>query len=176
MTRLFCLLFGISFLLLSCKKADSDYRTSGSPIAMIRGFEVRNEMGQKLENIGNPDIHLYSPSGDPSTFQLRFFSYPNPAQDIMEIIIGQRLNNITARFWIVPATFTGPGSESVVFLGPTIIAPAEKPLLDTVIEIKSSTRIIILRDFPEGFYRVYIKANGILLWDNIVFSKSFKYD
>jgi len=171
MIRFLCLILGISFFLSSCTKTVSDYRASGSSIAVIRGFEARNETGQTLGDIGNPDIHLYYPSGNPTTSQLYISSYPNPAKDIMVIYLSLRNNDRTVRLWIVPATFTGSGSDAVSFLGPTIIAPAEKPLLDTVMEVSSGSRFIPIRNLPEGYYRIYLKANGILLWDNIVFSK-----
>jgi hypothetical protein len=176
MTRLFYLLLGISFLLLSCKKADSDYRTSGSPIVMIRGFEVRNEMGQKLADIGNPDIHISDSSGSDFIAHFNIIAYPNPTEDRMAIYFTQTLVGIKTRLWIVPATFTGSGSEDVSFFGQVIIAPAEKPLMDTVVFMNWWYKYIQIRNLPEGYYRIYMKTDGILLWDNIVFSKNFKYD
>jgi hypothetical protein len=72
---------------------------------MIRGFEARNEFGQTLANIGNPDINLFYPPGNPSASKLYVSSYPNPARDIMEIYFNQRFTDLTARLWIVPAAF-----------------------------------------------------------------------
>jgi hypothetical protein len=176
MTRLFCLLLGISFLLPSCKKADSDYRASGSSVAVIRGFEVRNDMGQNMGDIGNPDIHTFDSSGSDFIAHFHIIAYPNPAIDRMGIYFTQTLVGIKTRLWIVPATFTGSGSEEVSFLGQVIIAPAEKPLMDTVVFMNWWYKYIQIRNLPEGYYRIYMKTDGILLWDNIVFSKSLKYD
>jgi hypothetical protein len=170
------LLLGISFLLLSCKKADSDYRASGSSTVLIRGFETRNDMGQKLADIGNPDIHTIDSSGSDFIAHFNIISYPNPAKERMGIYFTQTLVGIKTRLWIVPATFTGSGSEAVSFLGQVIIAPAQKPLLDTVVFMDWWYKYIQIRNLPEGYYRIYMKTDGILLWDNIVFSKSIKYD
>jgi len=172
MTRPFYLLIGISFLLLSCKKADSDYRASGSSTVVISGFEVRNDMGQKMADIGNPDIHTRDSSGSDFIAHFNIITYPNPAKDRMAIYFTQTLCGIKTRLWIVPATFTGPGSENVSFPGQAIIAPAEKPLLDTVVYMNWWYKYLQIRDLPEGYYRVYMKTNGILLWDNIVFSRT----
>jgi len=53
-------LFLSASLLLSCSKTDSDYQASGSPTIEIKGFEVRDNDGSKLTDIGNPDIKTHT--------------------------------------------------------------------------------------------------------------------
>ena len=175
MNRILCLFLGISFLLMSCQKSDTGYQTSGYTPPVIKGFVWRDEGGMSLRNIGNPDVLLdYSLSNSYRANYMELSSFPNPSSGIMVIYFHPFNDDIKTRLWIVPATFPGSGSEFITFSGATF-SPGQHALLDTLVEQSHSDVIqeFQLRDLPEGYYRIYMKANDILLWDNIVFSKSF---
>ena len=174
MKNLFISLILSGSLILSCSKNDSEYQASGSPTVEIKGFEVRDDNGYSLADIGNADIKNHT-SETSAPYQLFMISFPNPARDVTEMIFSTRQVNVVARIWIVPATFQDPGKGMTTFSGMTMIAPAERPLLDTTIFMTSNQHAIQIRNLPEGFYRVYLKSQGILLWDNIVFSNTFQY-
>ncbi|MCX6249424.1 MAG: hypothetical protein NTX61_01610 [Bacteroidetes bacterium] len=160
-------------LIVACTKSTSDYRASGSGTVVIKGFEYRNDYGIKLADIGIPDINLNYPSGELAASYLAILPYPNPANDLMSISIMTKppFINAMARVWIVPATFNGTGSEETSFLGNILISPAGKPLMDTTFILSSNLKRIRIKSQSEGYFRLYLKSGGFLLWDNIIFLK-----
>jgi hypothetical protein len=170
-----CIALILLFMVFACSKPDSGYRSSGATTVVIRGFEARDNIGNTLADIGNPDIRLHFPEGQSSNPDLSFISFPNPAKDVMEVYVHSKQKDVTARVWIVPASFEGAGSETMLFLGNTVAVPATRPLFDTTFLMTSNTWRLKLSSLPEGYYRVYLKSEGILLWDNIVFSNVPQY-
>lgn len=171
MKRTLYLSLFLLFLVISCSKSSSDYRASGSNTVVIRGYEVRDDVGRKLADIGNPDINLSYPPGTNTNATLVLFSFPNPASDEMYLLVGPTggVNNAKARIWIVPAILQNQENETIAFPGGTLIAPLERPLLDTTFMIASSIHNFRIKGVQKGYFRIYVKSEGILLWDNIVF-------
>lgn len=57
----FLFLFPLFF---SCTKSTSDYCASVSGPVVIRGYEVRDDMGRTLAVVGYPDNNLYYPADE----------------------------------------------------------------------------------------------------------------
>jgi hypothetical protein len=183
MTRFFIGFIFLLFLLNSCSKTTDDLRTSGAGTVFIKGYQARNDMGQLLANIGNPDVQLSYPAGylgihpigDAESADLFIFSYPNPGHTSMNVFFYVRDSAATARLWVVPASFTEPGSEAPAFIGSTLFITHEIPVIDSVFEVHKIRSSIRIKELPEGYYRLYLKSGGHLLWDNIVFSKAVQH-
>ena len=164
-------------LLNSCTKTTSDYTTSGAETVFIRGYQARNDMGQTLASIGNPDIQLtYPQSLNPFYADLFISSFPNPATTSMMIYLNNRHVTDDTRIWIVPASFTGSGSEATIFLGTALFASSGKPVIDKVFNKYAGYPLNFrINNLQEGYYRVYAKSGGNIVWDNIVFSKAVQH-
>lgn len=166
-----CFIF-LLFLLNSCTKNTDDYRTSGAETVIIRGYEARNDIGQTLRSIGNPDIRLRYPTDKSVTAALSLFAFPNPGSTSIEVQLYANAFNGEVRVWIVPASFTSQESVSTAFLGPLLLASLGKPLFDKVFQFIVPEIVFHISELAEGYYRIYAKADGNMVWDNIVFSKA----
>ena|SRR5271157_3247162 len=173
MKKLFFFSSVIIAILCSCSKTLSDYQTSGFPLVAIKGYIVRDEEGTEMGTIGNPDVQLKYPA-DSISPELGLICYPNPAVTMMYLLVFHHTYGENLRVWIVPATLSGNVPSNSAILGSMIPGEITKPLIDTTFTETGNDFSTYLRisDFPIGYYRVYLKCNGILLWDNIVFAKS----
>ena len=165
-----CFIFLI-FLLNSCNKETDEYRASGAETVYIRGYQHRNDIGMTMGDIGNPDIRLRYPTDNSGIPDLSLISFPNPGMTNIEVQLFAHGYTGEVRVWIIPASFTGQGSMTTSFLEPLLVTSHEKPLVDDVFQFHAPEIIFHISELPEGYYRIYVKAGGNLVWDNIVFSK-----
>jgi hypothetical protein len=151
-----------------CSKATDDFKTSVKTRVMIRGIECRTPDGVHFYTLGNPDIRLRYPENNSDPMELALVCYPNPANNNFYLYIGSESSIQQARVWLVPAVFTDPTPDMVLFPGNSIISPVSTSLPDTVLTLKNSSVHLKFAGLQSGFYRLYLKSGKLLLWDNIM--------
>lgn len=158
---------------LSCQKEEESYKSSNPPLVVIKGYVFRNDVGQDMAWIGNPDINTGYPQ-NADQHDLALLVYPNPSKEVMNILIFEREPVDSTRIWIVPATYTEQGNTQTSFLG-TPQLPSSCPIFDTTLMTSVGYRLQI-KNLPLGYYRIYMKTNSILLWDNLAIANSLPFN
>ena len=176
---------GISFC--SNDPALSPEYSSGWQPPVVKGMEITNEQGLVIDVWGNPDFpkNVKDPADfpkdvtGPETLLFMYSPYPNPAE--IDFTIGFEISRpANVKAWVSPARWANePAAGYPAVLGGTVIdaggTRAVEVLLDgsnellpgvyqTVFENRSEDGE---RQVPQGFYRVYIQANGVTLWRDI---------
>lgn len=168
-TRLTVLTIFAAVIISGCSKTADDYRTSGVSPVKIRGFEYRDDMGQTLADIGYPDIRLrYPDNSDYTQWTMGMVTFPNPSYGSMYLYFKALPSNSPVRIWMVPATLANQVPGAISFPGNTLLTQLSRPVYDTVISGSVLKSEMFLRGFAQGYYRIYFKSQGVLLWDNVV--------
>jgi hypothetical protein len=160
----------ISFI--SCNKKDSEMRLSSLQTPVITGYQMRDIVGCIMSNIGDPNIKLIDGSNKYS-----FVSYPNPVSGNFMISMKTPADSMLKQIWITPAVYKGDGN-TISASDPNIFVAGGFPILEY--ETYSDDLYISMTKpntgdslgfngipFPDGFYRIYVKVNNTLLWDNL---------
>jgi hypothetical protein len=175
------LLLLIVFCLLRCKKDNvSDVHPSFN-IPILKGFECRNEAADKYSIIGIPDIKLDDAKpGDPSGYTYSFISYPNPnlnsynpvqvfhSMIFFSVFSKVRVNSF--RFWMEKGSYGEMPDQSLQLVGAESFVGSPH-----IAEFTSSNLVEGYSQFATdisklepGYYRVFVKINDVLLWDNLI--------
>lgn len=167
-------------LLLSCEKKDVEMRLPGFDTPIITGFELRGENGEFRGKKGIPNIRLGDKSNDSKSSDYYFRCTPNPTSDYLYIHFKMPADSILKRIWITQAIYyTEENSESEIDpnlakIGGTAILEFETIENFFFIEMKKFENNGSSKNngkrIPDGFYRVYVQTDNVLLWDNIYFT------
>ncbi|HAH56682.1 MAG: hypothetical protein PHW35_06400 [Lentimicrobiaceae bacterium] len=172
--RLFnVLFFGLVILGLSaCSKEETTERLPGFEVPVVRGFQMRNINGELMGSVGNPNIKLYD-GVDLYSSKVFFSSYPNPTSSTLLIFVLDMDYPTTKKIWMVPAKYLGEPEKSALNQGMYTLYAGGTPLFQY--EFIHENIGIDVSEFPEGYYRLYVKTKDVLLYDNIVISKQIIY-
>ena len=162
-------------LLFSCSKKD-DLAVPSLQTVTISGYQVRDELGNIAGDVGFPDIRIGNVTNYYSTENDFFFiSFPNPSTSHVLVSV-QSKSHAIAKLWMVKASLSTSAQteQSVQMLGANQFVSGG----NTVFEIDSlpvfsshSLFSLNYENVPNGYYRLYLQMDNILLWDNIVVSK-----
>jgi len=150
-------------ILFGCTKEDTSFHTGGLSVPEINGYITRDNHGHEMQTIGNPNVKLGSGTEiDKSAYY--FVCYPNPANDIISFYVKTPTPDIPKQLWITHANYSGQ-ENSNINLGINNIQTSGA-IFQT--EFTRSNVSIYLSDYPSGYYRVYLKINEYIFYDNIV--------
>ncbi|NTW33629.1 MAG: hypothetical protein HGB12_13590 [Bacteroidetes bacterium] len=179
-------IFLIITSIISCNKKDSEIRLPSFQTPIVTGYQMRDIVGNFMCNVGNPNIKLGNNSNDYSTSEYYMSCYPNPVHEsgIFSIYIKTPTDSILKQIWVTPATNDGEENANsntdltLLFAGGCPIFELETylnhiyvPMVKSSVHDSLGTPINGV-SYPSGFYRVYVKVNNILLWDNIYLSNN----
>lgn len=153
--------FAIIFLIIlltSCNKEEISF-PAGFNAPVIHGYMARDDFGNSVKLIGSDDRKTFDPGL--KSMEINIVSYPNPCSEYFTLHVGGAA--ISKKIWIIP----GNGSDVLTSLiNSNCIVVQGQPIYG--IETTSEDLRIDLNNFLYNYYRVYVKVNDVLLWDNIV--------
>jgi hypothetical protein len=142
-----------------CNKViDDDFRTSELQSPTITGFYIINEYG---ENIGVKGVPNVKNSIDNKK---KMVIYPNPCR--FRFNIRTSLDNQIKQCWIVRGYPNFGDEGNIIDNGMVTSKIGGLPLLQT--EFFSNEVSCDVSSLGPGYYRVYLKTESHLLYDNIV--------
>jgi hypothetical protein len=152
-----------------CNKEKAEYRLSDFDIPVITGYYLRDEQGIPMRTIGTPNVRLGNESND-FTSDYYLMQYPNPCDKSCVLNIKSPSGQSIKKVWVVQASYFDqmPGSENE--LNMISLNTGGAPLLQA--ETTSRYLKLDLTSFKTGYYRVYVKIDDQILYDNLVINKS----
>lgn len=170
MNKLKLLFLSTLMLTLSCSK-ESEIRLSEFEIPIITGFELRDVQGQTMGIYGIPNIKLGNESNSYNS-EYFFSLYPNPCTDICTVYIKAPNSNAAKYVWIVQAQYRDNNTTILMNLGTNSIYVGGTPLIET--EFTTNNIVVDLSSLSEGYYRMYLKVDDLILFDNLVITNNKK--
>ena len=163
----------IIFLLLSqilnnCTKDEADIRLPDFKTPEIHGYYIRDIQGYNIDIIGNPNIRLCNESNNFNS-DYSFLFYPNPSNNFITISIKCPLPQTIKKLWITQATISNQILNSSINVNTGNSTVGGTPIFQT--KFTNDVFMIDLKNFNEGFYRIYIKIEDYILYDNLVVNK-----
>ncbi|NNL16227.1 MAG: hypothetical protein HKO81_06260 [Flavobacteriaceae bacterium] len=155
-------------LLVSCQN-DDDNSTSNSEtdLELVTGIEIRNSQSSALMNLGNPNINTN-----------QVIMYPNPPIDALRIdAIG---NSGITDIWLVTgnAQKTHQDIDFDSLLSSDTYSESE---IEDESEYyfsfnESGNAIINLENYSNGYYKVFVKINNQIEWNNVYVGNDMDID
>lgn len=169
MKRKHLLFFLITILILNCcTKENTDLRLSDFKTPIIEGYYLRDLQGNSMGIIGYPNVKLsIGSSYINSTYYFSF--YPNPCtEEFCAIYVKTPESQKSVKLWITRANFKNQVSNSSLDISNmNNLVIGGSPIFQTEITTNQHNTIN-LSNFDNGYYRIYLKVDEYLLYDNLV--------
>lgn len=130
----------------------------------VSGYLERDGLGNLMNvEVGSPNVQL-SDGADYLNSNYFLAAYPNPCTaDRFSLIIKFPQGNTPAKLWIVSANWSNikPVTET---------HPTEGTLnLTAKFKAESTSKVMVIdaSNFTKGYYRIYMKADNKLFYDNL---------
>lgn len=157
------LLILISVLALSCTNDKTSAPTEKTALNLVTGINCRqtSDLNEIPLQLGNPNVLVSN----------MFFVYPNPSNEFVQITANQNISSI----WIVSATpeklYQDVNFSSILntdlYSEQTIVSNSKV----SVTGPSATTFRINIGNLVNGYYKVFVKINGKIYWDNL-----YKYE
>jgi len=148
-------------LIASCgNDEDNSDLMSETDIELVTGINLRDSNGYALMQLGNPNI-----------LNDQIIISPNPPTGIVSIKTSDKLTDI----WIVPAKAEKiyKSTNFNIILNSELYSESEIESYSDL-EFKNldaNNMTLDLRSLKSGYYKVFVKINGNIFWDNLFISK-----
>jgi len=158
MTIIFTLL-----ILISCSNDDeNNSSTSETDIELVTGVNIRNSEFSAPTQLGNPNVFTNN----------QFIAYPNPPAGALSLLASENISDV----WITTAnaekihqqTDFNSFLNSDLYTESAIELNTEMEFMD----LNSTNLVLNLENLTSGYYRVFVKINENLYWDNIYIPES----
>ena len=145
-------------LFISCSSDDENNNSrTETDIELVTGISIRNSEFSAPIKLGNPNVFTNN----------QFIAYPNPLAGFLTLLASENISNI----WIIPAsadriyqqTDFNSILNSDLYTETQIESNAELEFID----LSSANIILNLESLNSGYYKVFVKINGNLYWENI---------
>lgn len=156
-----------------CSKEENDFRYPELGVPVIHGFWLRDEVGITMGSLGysTPNVKLGDQSDDFSS-PFFFYFYPNPIHNFLSIYSKIPSGDLPRKFWITHALFRPPGFTAIPQMdGMGNMVAGGFPLVYG--EFTGNHMFLNLSELPDGYYRVYLKVQGQIFYDNLVIDRNF---
>src|SRR6056297_423187 len=154
-------LISLAVIVCSCSDEEAEMRLSNMKTPVITGYEWRDYNAQLIKTIGTPNIKLGNESNH-YTSAYYFKSYPNPCSEWLNISVDIPNPDKTIKSWIVQAQYMDQAITNPNQVGNSVIMHAGgAPLLQQ--EFNNIATIFDVSDLQEGYYRLYVLVDSILL-------------
>jgi len=156
----------LTFSIINCAKnsdetdSTNQAETTATDIDLVTGINLRAFPGQAPIKLGNPNIFLNN--------QISIF--PNPIANILSI---SSSNNITD-IWVVPANAEKIFQEIdfAEILNSNLYSETQIDS-NSIMKLTDQNSPNLNLDFENlnsGYFKIFVKVNGIILWDNLYLS------
>jgi hypothetical protein len=156
-----------------CTKEEADFRVPEFEIPVIHGYFARDINGNGMGAFGyaKPNVNL----GDKSSLHdsnYYIIAFPNPMHDFLNVITKSPDENEVKKLWITRAILRPPFDNGTVLTDSwNNFVAGGSPLLQ--VEFTQKNVFLDLTELANGYYRVYLKVNDLLLYDNLVIDREF---
>jgi len=165
----FLIIMIVSMIINSCTKENEDMRLSDFSIPTINGYYGRDGQGSPLGRMGIPNTKSYD-GIDYYSSTYRFSFIPNPVRTLCTVFVEAPVSKEIKKLWITSAIWNNQVTDEWTDLNTTHnIVVGGFPVYQT--EFTSDHLMLDLSILPEGYYRIYLKVNDCLLYDNLVIYK-----
>jgi len=159
MTIIFVLL-----LLTSCSNDDEDNKVTketdvllATDIQLATGINIRNSEFSEVTQLGNPNVFINS----------KFIAFPNPPAGVLSLSSSENISSV----WVIKvnAVKIYQQTDFSSILNSDLYDESEiklDPVIESV-DLNSNNVTLNLENLKTGYYRVFVKINGSLYWDNI---------
>lgn len=155
----FFFILGVS-LLISCGNEDTQLRTGELVIPVCTGFEYKDVNNVSLGRVGIPNNNLVS-----SDKQFVLAVFPIPAVNDFTVEINYPGSK---QIWLVRAQGGTELNQSLNFLNALVIAAGGAPVDSRANITNQQIQFYNLAYLPRGYYRLYVKFENELLWENLI--------
>jgi hypothetical protein len=169
MTKIKFLFFITLLVTMSCSKEETGIRLSGFETPIITGFQIRSIEGQLIDVYGIPNIKLSDRSYRNNT-EYSFCPFPNPCTNLCVVHTNVPNPDAIKYIWVVQAVYEDNGSNNVTNIGSNTMAVGGAPLIEN--EFTSDVTALDISSLSEGYYRIYLKVDNTILYDNLVITNN----
>ncbi|MBU2951468.1 hypothetical protein KO493_12250 [Tamlana agarivorans] len=154
MTIIFVLL-----LLVSCSSdSENNNSTSKGEVELVTGINIRSSEYSEVTRLGNPNVFTKN----------QFVVFPNPlARPYLSVKSSVNISDA----WVISANAekTQQQADFSSILNSDYYNESEIELNAKMefIDVNSTNLILNLENLSSGYYKVFVKINGNLYWDNI---------
>lgn len=146
----------IALVILSCKNDDSIDETDKLDITLVTGITIRETADQVPLKLGNPNVFTNN----------LFTVFPNPASNVINIFCQNTITDV----YFLPAT-AQKIHQNVDYSTLNNSALYQESTLSSLASLKlnNQTEAILNIDITgleTGYYRIFIKTQELLFWDN----------
>jgi hypothetical protein len=171
------LLYPLLFLIFlgGCSE-DEMIPDTGLEVPVIHGYYARSEAGYSMGIYGysTPNVKLGNQSNDFMQSEYAFITFPNPAHNIYQVMINTPGQEEIKKIWLVQAVMRDPFQIPAVASDGNSNMIVNSPLVQ--ITTRQNHALLDVTNLPEGYYRIYVKVNNHLLYDNLViFRPSYEW-
>lgn len=150
-------------ILISCSNDDENNNsTSETNIELVTGINIRNSEFSAPIKLGNPNVLTNN----------QFIAYPNPPAGALSLSAPENISDV----WITSANAEKiyQQTDFSTILNSDLYAESEIELNAEIeaIDLNSTNIVLNLENLSSGYYRVFVKINGTLYWDNIYIPES----
>ena len=149
----------------SCTKEVADTRLSDFTEPVITGYYQTNENGEEMGAVGIPNVKRFNGADRNHSTHLMVI-FPNPAYYSFNIRMETPVPSTTKKIWITRANIVDMPDNSGIDLAMTTMVVGGSPVFQT--ETNSDHITINVEDVEDGYYRVYVEADDIILYENLV--------
>jgi hypothetical protein len=151
----------LSILTLSCNNEETSNQSNNKDLKLVTGINLRQNFDDPPVKLGNPNVLVNN----------KFSIYPNPAQNMVSILAQDNVTDV----WLVPATpekiYQSVNFSSILTNNLFSEQSINSNSIISVNSQSSNNLMINLETLEKGYYKVFVKIDGVIYWDNL-----YKYD
>ncbi len=151
----------LSILTLSCNNDETSNQSNNKDLKLVTGINLRQNFDDPPLKLGNPNVLVNN----------KFAIYPNPAQNMVSILAQDNVTDV----WLVPATpekiYQSVNFSSILTNNLFSEQSISSNSIISVNSQSSNNLMINLETLEKGYYKVFVKIDGVIYWDNL-----YKYD
>lgn len=149
-----------------CSKTDDQpIRLSEMETPALTGFVVRDVTGNPIGTIGSPNISTRI-EGTSGNAEYSIIAYPNPCKNMLALMIQSPNPNAAKKIWLVKGKPDAALANSGIDLGMNTAIVGGQPLFQATTVATNLT--LDVSSFPGGYYRLYVKVEDRLLYENLI--------
>lgn len=150
----------LSFLALSCGNED-DSQPNITAMDLVTGVNLRQSFDDIPLQLGNPNVLVNN----------KFVIYPNPVNEVVYISATENVTDV----WVVPAKAKKIYQDHIISTFLDLNLYSEQSIsshADFSLNGQDSNSFgVNIGALEKGYYRIFVKINGEIYWDNL-----YKYE
>lgn len=151
------IIFAILILVSCSNDSENSNSSTETSIELVTGINIRNSEFSAPIQLGNPNVFTNN----------QFITYPNPPSGALNLSAFETISDI----WITSAnakkTHQQTDFNSILNSDLYTQSQIESNTEMEFLNLNSTNIVLNLENLTSGYYKVFVKINGKLYWDNI---------